>query len=242
VIYRVFDFSSAALAEMMVRQERARLLQRFQSVVVVSGSLSVLGAVLFAVCNQPFVHVWSSGKIGWPVLNDVLLAVWMVISVFAHGHVGLVGQTKQFRALRYMYLLEGLFFTGLSLLVLPRGGVAAMVGVSIVASLIFTLPYGLWRTSRYFGVPWRVPAWKWAGPAVRVGLVLTPAGGLVWWLVQPLPPVVQLAVCGSVLGVLGAALLLWCGLEEGIREELLRRCPERLRPWLGVRHRDAEKT
>lgn len=63
VIYRLFDYSSAALAEMMVRGEKALLQRRFREIVVFSSSLSVAAATMLALCNSPFVSVWTSGRI-----------------------------------------------------------------------------------------------------------------------------------------------------------------------------------
>ncbi len=240
-IYRVFDFSCAALAEMIVREEREKLHERFRSVVMLSGSLSVAAAVLFAACNQAFVRVWSNGEIGWPAVNDALLALWLVVCVYTRTHVGLVGQTKQFRALSAVYFLEGFFFVGLSLLVLRRGGVTAMLLVSIATSLMFTFPYGLWRTSRYFGLPWRTVAWHWVWPSLRLGLVLAPMGYGAWKLSSPWTPEARLAAVGAPLGLLAVVLLFRLGLEPPLKEELARRAPARLRPalrWLsGVKTR-----
>ena len=68
VIYRIFDYSSSALAEMIVRGERARLALRFRQIVSVSASLSVVAGTIFAVCNYPFVQLWTSHHFEFPQL------------------------------------------------------------------------------------------------------------------------------------------------------------------------------
>lgn len=68
-IYRIFDYSSTAFAEMIVRGEREVLARRFRQVVVLSTSLSVAAAALFAVCNKPFVHLWTAGRFESPRLQ-----------------------------------------------------------------------------------------------------------------------------------------------------------------------------
>ena len=75
LVWRIFDFSTPALAEMMVRGERDRLLRRFREITVFSASLSVVAGALLAVCNGPFVWLWTGGKIHWSPVNDLLLAV-----------------------------------------------------------------------------------------------------------------------------------------------------------------------
>lgn len=67
-IYRIFDYSGSAFAEMIVRGERDRLARRFREVVVLSSSLSVAAAAVFAVCNKSFVDVWTGGRFESPLL------------------------------------------------------------------------------------------------------------------------------------------------------------------------------
>lgn len=62
VVSRVFDYSSAALAEMIVRQEMALLQKRFREIVTFSACLSVAAAAMLALCNSTFVSVWTSGR------------------------------------------------------------------------------------------------------------------------------------------------------------------------------------
>lgn len=67
-IYRIFDYSGSAFAEMIVRGERDRLARRFREVVVLSSSLSIAGAAVFAVCNKSFVDIWTGGRFESPLL------------------------------------------------------------------------------------------------------------------------------------------------------------------------------
>ena len=67
-IYRLFDYSSSAFAEMIVRREREQLARRFRQVVVLSTNLSIAAAAVFAVCNKSFVDVWTAGRFESPLL------------------------------------------------------------------------------------------------------------------------------------------------------------------------------
>ena len=233
VIYRVLDYSCPTLAEMIVRQERDRLFIRFRSIVVVSISLSVVAGVLFSVCNQPFVHIWSSGRIGWPTVNDVLLALWLVIAVPTHSHLLLVGQTKDFRFLPYVYLFEGLCFASLSVTILSSTGITGMLVMAILCSLSFSFPYGIWRTAQYFRLPWKTVAVDWARPAFRLVVVLVPLGVLIWILGRPLPMVLQLVLAVALLGSLGLKLLVRYGTDETLQSEIQQRLPGWMRRlWL----------
>ena len=231
--YRVFDSSCSALAEMLVRGERDRLLRRFRSIVTLSCSGAAVVAVLFAACNQVFVEIWSRGRMGWSPVNDVLLAIWLLLCVQVRSHAGLVGQAKAFGALRYIFFLEGILFVGLALGILRWGGITAMIGLSIVATSLVSYPYGIWRTVRFFNLSWREVAFAWVAPAARTLAVLGPLGCLGWWLVRDWPPTFALAFLLVGLGGIGSYVLLRWGLETELQRELTSRCPGRLRTYLG---------
>ncbi len=232
LVFRVFEFSAPALAEMIVRGERQLLGRRFKSLVVLSASLSVWAGTVFAICNQSFMHLWTGGKFYWSTLNDALLAVSLVFQVVTRCHIGLVGQAKHFRVLRYLYLVEGTFFVAVSLIVVPRAGVAAMLLVSIVGNLLFSYAYGCWRTSRYLELPWQATWLDWWIPPLRLAILLGPAAVIVWWLVRAQAPQPRL-FAGAAFGLLaGLPLLLRYGADEDLRLELLDRVPARFRPLL----------
>ena len=193
--------------------------------VVFSCSLSVVAGLLFFAGNQPFVRLWTGPGMGWPRINDGLLAVWLVISVLVHAHFGLVGQTKDFRFMRYLYLVEGTFFVFISALVVSRGGITAMLSVSIISSLLFSFPYGLWRISQYFNCSWRNVMIDWLMPCLRLGLILLPCAVIVSWLATSLSPLWQLVLGGGIIGLTGGVMLLRYGLDESLAAELNERLP-----------------
>ena len=136
VITRIFDYSSSALAEMIVRGERERLMRRFREIAVLSVNLAVAAGALLAVGNGPFVRVWTAGKIGWPARNDLLLGIWLVTCLTVRTHCGFVSQTKDFRFMRFMYFIEGFAFISLTILLHRFGGITItlMLIVSMLAS------------------------------------------------------------------------------------------------------------
>ncbi len=236
LVYRIFDSACLPLAEMMVRGESDRLLFRFKSIVVLSASLAVLAGVMFAACNQPFVRWWTGRGLGWTPVNDWLLAFWFVLTVLVRVYTGLAGLTKEFRFLRYVYFLEGLFFVGVSWLVLRPGGVTAMIGVSIAGSLLFSLQYGIRRVSEYFQTDWKAVALEWIRPSLRLALLVLPMGATLAWLSRPLSSFWGFAVVSAIIGAVGGFFLFRWGLDEAMRAELRLRVSSKiawLRNWLG---------
>jgi hypothetical protein len=116
-----------------------------------------------------------------------------------------------------------------------------MLVLSIMCCCCWSLPYGLWRTRRYFGLSWRELA-SWHRGPLRLALWLTPAALAVWFLTRHLPAFWQLALNGSSVGLLAAWLLLRHGLGEYLQGRLLQSSPNWARPWLkrlGVTPHDA---
>ena len=229
LIYRIFDNSCPALAEMIVRRDSSQLLHRFRSIVIVSGSASVVAGVTFALCNQPFVELWTNGKAFWPMQNDVLLAAGLIVSVMGRCHAGFTGQTKEFRLMRYVSVFEGLWLVAWSLLLLRWGGIPAMLVTGIAGTLLFSFPFGTWRTARFFKIGWKEVAVNWSWPTLRLVLLLVPVSGVLFLFVRPLPAAFELCVIGSAAATVGTWLFLRYGLDPPLRTELSQRLLTALR-------------
>lgn len=232
VITRIFDAGAPALAEMMVRGEHDRLFSRFRSLVGLTVSMSVATGSLFVISNQPFVHLWTAGKIGWPVWNDALLGLWLITLSLLHVHTGLVIQTKNLGSLPYVVLAQGIVFMGTTLLLVFKmklPGITTMLTAAVVCGLALTLPYSIWRTSRYFHIPVSVVAWDWVAPAGRLLVIVGPLAIGLWWVTEPLQNITKLLV-----RIVGMALPLSIfffriGIDATVRQDLLARAPAYLK-------------
>jgi O-antigen/teichoic acid export membrane protein len=228
LVWRIFDPLFPALTEMMVRGERSLLLRRFREISVLATSVSVVGGTLFAVSNDPFVRLWTHGKIHWWVINDLLLSVWFVLGTITRAHTTLATQTKLFGFLRFIFLVEGTVFVGLTLMAHGHGGVTAMLVFMVICTMMFTLPYGLWRTRGYFGVNWRELI-EWYRPTWQLIWRLTPAAAGIWWLTHSLPAWWQLMANLILAGGWGGIVLLRHGLDKSLQIEIVGRTPNWLK-------------
>lgn len=224
VIFRLFDYSVPALAEMMVRGERELLAQRFKQIVTLSLNLSVATGAVFALCNGAFVHLWTHGRIGWAPVNDMLLALWLVVCVTMHLHTGLAGQTKKFHFMRYIFLIEGMVFVGLTVVFHSSGGITSMLIVSIVCTSLLSMPYGLYRTHKYFGIRWLELA-SWHGPAITMALCLAPFGFVTWWFTRDVSALARLLAGGGIFALWALAVFLAIGLSPRLKDEIACRAP-----------------
>jgi O-antigen/teichoic acid export membrane protein len=224
VVWRIMDYSSPGLAEMFVRNERGRLLERIRDLAILLGSLSVLCGTMFAIANGSFVRVWTGTVNGWPEANNILLALWFLACSVMRVHTGLVGISKDLRFLRFIYLIEGAVFIALNLIAYRVENLTLMLSISLASTLFFTLPYGLMRTREYFGLSWTVLL-GWLDPTWQLAWRLTPVALITWWLTRSLSAPWQLVLDLGVTGVVGTALFLRYGLESRLRLEISSKLP-----------------
>jgi O-antigen/teichoic acid export membrane protein len=225
LIWRIFNFAEPMLAEMIVRSEHDQLRRRFQDVVVVTGSMSALVAVALAVGNDPFVRVWTAGKIYWSPWNDVLLGVWLVIRSVVRCHTGLNFVTKKIGFLRFVVFGEGTVFVTLALLVSHFGGIPTILGASILCAVSVTGNYVTRRTARYFGTPLKEIIFGWLTSLVRILVFLIPLAVLTWWVSRIFPLKGRLIWDVAVLGVVGGLLWVRWGIPEELQAEAAQRLP-----------------
>jgi O-antigen/teichoic acid export membrane protein len=224
VIWRILDFSAPGLGEMVVRQERERFQGRMRDLALLMAGLSVVGGAIFALTNGPFVHIWTAGKISWPPINDILLALWLLACSLTRTLTSLPIFVKKLQFLRFIFLVEGLVFIGLNLLAYRVESTTLMLVFSLVSTLMFSLPYGLWRVREYFGISWR-ELLAWFRPTWRLAWRLLPVAVAVGWLTLPLPPRWQFVINVAVPGIWGGAVLLKYGLGEALQAELQSKVP-----------------
>lgn len=234
LVWRPYDYAYPAISEMIVRGERERVLRRFRDLLVLTISLSVLAATLFALCNQPFITIWTHGTISWSRRNDVLLAVWLVTLGFVHCHSGFVMITKQIGFMRYIYFIEGAAFLVLGSLAAALGGVSPMLIVSILCSTCFSGAYGIWRSAKYFALPFKEIAVTWIMPSARFALLLAPLAGAAYYFIHPFSFKTQFAVYVMFFAALGPLLLFRVGLHRSLRMEILARVPKPVRGLLCI--------
>jgi O-antigen/teichoic acid export membrane protein len=232
VIWRISDMSGPAFAEMVVRGEIARLRERYRAVVMLTASLSGFAAVSFVLCNSLFIPLWTHGKIQWPVTNDVLLGIWMIVLAVLHCHNSFVLLTKKIGFLRWVYFVEGIVFVTLSLLVARRGGLPAIIACSIVCSILFSGAYGVRRISRYFNFSLREVGLDWLRPMGRMLLLYLLLAALAWRALLPLSTLPRLGVNVLVSLVVGGFLFLRFGLPSDFQREILSRAPKTFGPIL----------
>ena len=233
LIWRLFDMSGTALVEMFTRGEFARLRDRYQTVCVLSFSLSAVLAVSLALCNSLFITIWTHGKIQWPSGNNWLLGLWMITLAVVHCHIGIVLMTKQVGFTRYIFFGEGVAFVTASFLVARWGGLPAIIASSIVCSILFSGAYCTWRVKKLFGMQVRELVIDWLRPAFQVVCVFAPLVFVAGFLGKFIPSeLIRLAVFLSASAIVGVILFFRFGIPKTFAAEILRRAPRMMIPAL----------
>lgn len=235
LVGQILDYSAIPLSELLVRGEEQKFFERFRSITVFTTSIAVLAAVLFALCNQSFVMIWSKGRFGWSPLNDVLLGLWLVLVSVRRCHCGLLGVKKQLGTVKYVYFAEGCVFIGLAIFSARFWGFGAVIGSSIIATSLMSFAYGLRCTKVDFNLSWKETL-KWLAPAARLAVLLVPWAVILWVLSANLAPIRRLATAGAGAGIVGIALLCRWGLDRQMQQWLGGKLPPSLQGFFGIKN------
>lgn len=222
---RPFGAALPGLFEMLARGETGRLRHRFKDMVVLTASLGAWLGVSFALCNSLFIHVWTSGKIAWSPLNDVLLGSWVFIIAVATTHSNFVTVTKQIGGMRYVFFLEGCCFVALASMVGSRWGLPGIITTSLLCNTLFSGLYSLHRSRVYFHCGWHELIIGWVRPSWQLVVVLVPLAAVIWFAGAGLPPFWRLALNGLMALMVGGCLFLRLGLPPELIMDFRARLP-----------------
>jgi O-antigen/teichoic acid export membrane protein len=219
VVYRVLDYASAGLAEMMVRQEKERLLIRFRDIVTLSASLAVWVALSVSLCNHDFLALWTKKRVAWGSSTDWLMGAMVITYSVTRCYTGFIGLTKDIRFMKYVYLLEGLIFIGASVLAARVWGINGIISSAIVTDLLSSGLYGLFRTEEYFTRNVR-SLFAWFRGPIRLLLFLCAAFAATAWATSALNSPIRLAVRIAVALSVGLTFFWQFGLGASLRAEV----------------------
>ncbi len=228
ILWRMQEFSGPPLAEMYVRGEMVRLRDRLRDVGLLTTNLAIFTGALLAVCNTPFMDLWTRGRMQWPPVNDLLLAFWLVALTAMRGHISLAGALKKFGFLRWIFLIEGALFFGLNVALREFDGITRLLAISILCTCALSLPYVLLRTRRHFTLAWgHIAAWYLS--SWRFGWRVAVLGSIAFALTHRLDSAPRLAINAAVVGLLGACALVRYGLGPSLQQDIAGKLPAPIR-------------
>jgi O-antigen/teichoic acid export membrane protein len=219
-IGRIYNYSSPAFAEMVVRGEQERLRTRFRDVVTLSASAGVFLTLSVALCNQSFLQIWTgSDRMSWSIKNDLLMAFYIFTFTTTRCHVGLVCVSKDLRAMKFVYLVEGIAFIALAAMLGHWLGFSGIILGGIITNLAFSGFYGMQRSAVILGLPLKQIVCDWLyRPALFLFVMFLIVSSLKY-ATSSLPAISQLIVSGMGAAIFGGVSLWKFGLPKNLQTE-----------------------
>jgi O-antigen/teichoic acid export membrane protein len=229
IVLKILGSAGPAFSEMQVRGEWERLWDRYRGLFITANVFAGVCGVLCAACNGPFVSIWTGGRFACPAIDNVLLALWLIVSTQQCCHNSFIIGLKQIRGLKYVYLLEGILFVSVAIVVLPSTGITGMLICSLVATMMFTWFSGMWRIAGLSEKGWIPFLWDWQLPLFKVVGVMVPCWLVMQWTLRGAPDWLRLLVNGSVLTFVGGWVSIRFALPRSLIAELVGELPEPIR-------------
>ena len=244
LVARIVTFSSSPMSEMIVRGETERFIKRFHDLVIGYVATSIFLAGCIALCNESFLQVWLKHRdilpaihVFWNSWDDLLLALWLVVTCVTTMHVTTITYTKKIGRMRYVYFCEGVVFVTAAILAAPHFGIPGIIIAAIVANVLCSGVFGIRCTVRYFHIPAREVVVGWmAGPVkylLLFALILTGCK----FLTEAWPPLFCLGANAAISAAAGLWLFWRVALTAELRDELkaiIMRIPNRLKFFGGL--------
>jgi O-antigen/teichoic acid export membrane protein len=221
LIFKLYDASSAALSEMIVRGELDRFRARFANIIALSALSAAFFAVFLAFANAGFVKIWTGGKLTWDMASDITAAIYLFSFTVARCYTGLTGILKKVQSFKYVSLAEGFLVILGSIILTPRLGFWGILLSSLFANLLCSGLYGMFRVSRHFGLSIGEVTVDWLTNALLYTLAFVLCCFPLFWLGERLGGTLAFLASASLSGLLGLVLALLLGLPGDLRKDLV---------------------
>lgn len=130
--------SASGLTEIYVRGEKERFISRYWDLISITLAISTLVATCLAAGNRSLVGIWTHGSIQWTWIGDLLLALMIVLRNMNGCFIGLFGFTKNWKPVRHIYMIEGIVFVPIAILLANWFGLNGVLFASLAAHLGIT--------------------------------------------------------------------------------------------------------
>jgi len=220
LIGRIYNVSSSAFSEMVVRGEVERLRARFRDVMVLTAAVGTWVTMSVALCNNSFLKLWTSNRMSWSVENDFLMALYILIFTTTRCHVGLACVTKELRTMKFIYFAEGIAFVALAWLLGRWLGFVGIIFSGIVTNLALSGLYGIRRTSGMLRLPAGEILGNWMSAPLRFLAVMLALAIALRLGTAGLPAFANLPLNAVLTLTLGGFCLWKFGLPGHLRTEL----------------------
>lgn len=207
--------AGSGLTELYVRGEHTHFVRRYKDIIVLTLAVSTLAAIGIAAGNRAFVNLWTHGSIHWHWTGDLMLAILIVLRNFNGCFLNLFGLVKNWRPVRYVYILEGIIFVPLGIIFAKLYGIAGILMASLIAHLFATTTLSARAAGQIIGSP------LWIGKGITISLVMIAvASTLNWTGIQISAGSIPMLGTTACLCLLGSSLIWRLILPESLKSEV----------------------
>jgi O-antigen/teichoic acid export membrane protein len=220
ILNRPMDNSGAALCEMYIRNERAQLKKRMSQMLQITCAIAGVGSMVFAFMSPAFVHLWTNGKIAWPLQNFIALGLMTAVYATMRITSGFVGISKMFGFMRYIYFLEALVLIFISWLLVPSYGVIVIPLTAIACHLLLSASLGLFYFNQSLGFNFMDFTKVVYQPCLAV-LIMLFTGIAFKFIFGSLTTYQTFVLQGIVMSITGFLCICFIGINTSNRQEIL---------------------
>lgn len=130
--------SAPGLAELYVRREHTQFVRRYWDLITITIVIATLAGVGLSAGNITIVRLWTGGAIHWSWIGDLCLGLLIVLRNINGCLVGMFGLTKNWKPVRLIYLLEGLLFVPLAIVLAKWNGLNGVLVASLISHALIT--------------------------------------------------------------------------------------------------------
>lgn len=133
--------SAPALTELHVRGDLESFKRRYLDVLSLVIAFATAAASCLVTANRSVVALWTHGEIQWTWVGDLLLGLLILFRNFDGNLVSLFGIMKNWRPVRFLYVVEGLVFVPVAILAARAFGLTGVMLASLVVHLAVTTSF-----------------------------------------------------------------------------------------------------
>jgi len=220
---KVVESAAPGLAEMFVRGQSEQFVRRYWDMIFLTLATSSVGAVALAAGNSAFIAVWTGGKVPWSIQGDVLLGLMVLATSLSRSFISMFGITKNLKAVRILYLVEGLVYVPSAVLAARWFGVEGVIAASLLVHLMITFTASACAASNVLGSCRRVIL-----PMLQITAMIALGNGVAWIAFGlSLDPIIRMA--GASLPALLMMVIAW---KFIMPPEIKARLQAKIPPWL----------
>lgn len=139
LVVNPISVAAAGLTEIYVSGDYKLFTNRYKDLIVATLGVSTFFGIVIACGNSAFIFKWTHGRVEWPLINNLFLALLLVIKNINGNFIGVFGITKDWKPVRFYCLLEGLIFITVGIILSMTYGIVGVLVASLLSCFIVTI-------------------------------------------------------------------------------------------------------